>query len=209
MQDLADARCSEDEAPPSRRARKKERTRREIYQAAMTLFADRGFDQVTVEQICDAADVARGTFFLHFPTKAALLFEFNRAMTADFAASLAEPRESATRELERLVDRLAQGWLERAEIMTAMLREFLGTPAAWADAETSGQDLPELIEDIVRRGQQRGELRKSISPRLAAAVFLSTSLAILSGHVFQPGEVTAEGARDQMIEILLRGVVVR
>lgn len=194
-------------AQPSRRARKKERTRREIYQAAMTLFADGGFDQVTVEQICQAADVARGTFFLHFPTKAALLFEFNRATTADFAASLSEPRESATRELERLIDRLAEGWLERAEVMTAMLREFLGTPAAWADAETSGQDLPELIEDIVRRGQQRGELRESIAPRLAAAVFLSTSLAILSGHVFQPGEVTPEGARDQMIEIMLRGLV--
>ena len=68
--------------PLSRRARKKERTRHEIYAAALSLFAARGFDAVSVEQICQAADVARATFFLHFHTKSALLFEFSRLLSA-------------------------------------------------------------------------------------------------------------------------------
>jgi hypothetical protein len=49
----------------SRRDRKKERTRGEIYDAAMRLFASRSFTDVTIAEICDAADVGRGTFFQH------------------------------------------------------------------------------------------------------------------------------------------------
>ena len=62
-------------APVSRRTRKKERTRQKIYEAAIALFTKRGFNAVTIEEICEAADVAKATFFLHFKTKASLIFE--------------------------------------------------------------------------------------------------------------------------------------
>ena len=89
--------------PVTRRARKKQRTRREIFDAAMGLFDRRGFDAVTIEQICRAADVARGTFFLHFPSKAALLFEFNRRLAAELAERLREPRDSAVGEYRTML----------------------------------------------------------------------------------------------------------
>lgn len=196
------------EAPPrSRRERKKERTRQEIFAAAMKLYAEAGVEGVTVEQICDEADVARGTFFAHFPTKAALLFEFNRAMTAAFRARLAAPRGSAVSELRELVGLLSQAWLERSEVMSAMLREFLAAPPSLEQVEVESQHLPELIEDIVRRGQERGEFRRNVAPRLAAAIFLSTSLAILSGHVFAEGEVEPAEVRSQFLEAVLHGLV--
>lgn len=193
--------------PQGRRERKKERTRREIYGAAMELFAHRGFDGVTVEHICEAADVARGTFFAHFPTKAALLFEFGRAMTAEFAAAGHDPDASATDDLRALCVALSEAWLERAEVMTAMLREFLVSPESLAAAETEQPFLPELIEEIVARGQARGEFRPGIKPRLASAVFLSTSLAILSGQVFDPGESDPDVVREQFLSVILRGLV--
>ena len=49
--------------PSSRRERKNEWTRPEIYTSAIELFLDRGLNPVTVENICHAADVARGTVF--------------------------------------------------------------------------------------------------------------------------------------------------
>ncbi len=42
----------------------------------MNLFLRGGFEPVTIEEVCDAADVARATFFLHFPAKEALLTEY-------------------------------------------------------------------------------------------------------------------------------------
>ncbi len=117
-------------AVSTRRARKKERTRQEIFSAAMELFAARGFEAVTIEAICAAADVARGTFFLHFPSKAALLWEWNRQVADEFRAGLAEPRGSAVDELRELVEHISLRLEAQADGMAGLLREFFATPPA-------------------------------------------------------------------------------
>ena len=191
--------------PPSRRARKKERTRREIYRAAMELFGARGFDGVTIEQICDAADVARATFFLHFPSKSALLLEFSRGLAAELRERLREPRQSACQEFRSMVELVSQRWHEQAAVMRAMLREFFITPESLAAARAEGGELRAAIEDIVERGQARGEFRSSLEPRLVAAVFLSTSCAILSGPVL--GRADAARTREGLVDVVLGGLL--
>jgi len=191
---------------PSRRARKKERTRQEIFSAAMELFAARGFDAVTIEAICEAADVARATFFLHFPTKASLLHEWNCQVAADFAATLEEPRASAIDELRGLIEHISGRLRAQADVMAAMLREFFATPEAVVAARSAAQDLHALFESIIRRGQARGELRRTVDPRLAVAVVLSTSAAILSGQVWKPGELPPEQVQAQFFEVVFHGL---
>jgi AcrR family transcriptional regulator len=197
------------EASPARPLRKKERTRREVYTAALALFAKRGFESATVEQICDAAGIARATFFTHFPSKSALLFEFHRGIARELAAQLSGPRRSAPEEFRRMVDLFAARWLPHAEVMSAMLREFLATPALVRAADAEAADLRALIEDVVRHGQARGEFSRAVSPRLASTIFLATSAAILSGHVFAEGEFTAEEVREQFLAALLHGLGAR
>jgi AcrR family transcriptional regulator len=192
---------------PTRRARKKDRTRREIFDAALALFDRRGFAAVTIEEVCRAADVARGTFFLHFPAKAALLFEFNRRLAAELSAELAEPRGSAVGEYRRMVDLFGQRWLQHSDVMGAMLRELLATPLAMAAPDSGGRDLRDLVEEIVRRGQQRGEFRTNVSARLAATMFLTTAAAILSGAVYAEGEATPEEIRNQLLHAVLHGLL--
>jgi AcrR family transcriptional regulator len=58
-----------------RRERKKAQTRRALADAALELFLARGFDQVGVKEVADAADVSVTTLFKHFPSKEALVFD--------------------------------------------------------------------------------------------------------------------------------------
>jgi len=193
--------------PLSRRARKKERTRRGIYTAATALFAARSFDEVTIEEICENADVAKATFFLHFPSKAALLFEYGRMVADEVAEKLAAGSDSAAARFRTVAAVLCERWLQQREVMRRMLGELLSDPTAWRQVHSEGRDLTQLIAEIVENGQASGEFRRNIAPRLAAAVFLSSCLSVLAVPD-RPGERRSpEKIRDQLIDVVLNGLV--
>lgn len=76
---------------PGRRERKKAQTRRALADAALRLFLERGFDQVTVAEIAAAADTAVTTLFKHFPDgKTALVFEEDAQRAAVLTAAVRE-----------------------------------------------------------------------------------------------------------------------
>src|SRR4051794_2841798 len=71
-------------AQPGLRERKKEQTRQAIAETAQRLFAERGFDAVTVADVARAADLSQGTVFNYFPTKEDLFY----GQMEDFEATL-------------------------------------------------------------------------------------------------------------------------
>ena len=61
--------------PIGRRERKKAATRKAISDVATMMFLERGFDNVSIREVADAADVSPTTVFAHFPQKEALVFD--------------------------------------------------------------------------------------------------------------------------------------
>lgn len=74
--------------PTGRRERKKAQTRRSLADAALQLFLDRGYDQVGVKDVADAADVSVTTLFKHFPGKEALVFDLEDDLEAALVAAV-------------------------------------------------------------------------------------------------------------------------
>lgn len=191
---------------PTRRDRKKAQTRRDIYDAAMRLFARRGFEAATIADICEAADVARGTFFLHFPSKAALLYEFNQQVAEDFREGLTEPRGSAHEELRALVERMSKELAARAEIMSAMVADFYASPETLAAAPEQETGIVDLVTGIIERGQARGEFSPRIDARLAAASFFATAGAFVSGYVMRTCDLPPEEINRQFLQLTFTGL---
>lgn len=85
-----------------RRERKKAEARQRISRVATELFAERGFDAVSVSEIAEAADVARPTVFAYFPRKEDLVFDRAEAVTAAIVEAVrgsSEPPVRVVREL--------------------------------------------------------------------------------------------------------------
>jgi AcrR family transcriptional regulator len=61
---------------PDRRQRRSSETRERLFRAALNLFAQHGFADTTVEDITNAADLGKGTFFNYFPSKEHMLLAF-------------------------------------------------------------------------------------------------------------------------------------
>src|ERR671915_184096 len=107
------------------RERKKQRTREQIIEAALRLFAERGYHATTIADIAEAAEVAPRTFFSYFPSKEAVVFHnVDRDMDA-LAATLRDrlPGETAFDALRRWIDAMFDQWT--AEGNEALLRKRL------------------------------------------------------------------------------------
>jgi AcrR family transcriptional regulator len=193
-------------SPSTRRERKKERTRREIYDAAMHLFARSGFGAVTITEICEQADVGRGTFFLHFATKAALLYEFNEQVAEDFRKGLSPSPTNARDELRALVRHITIELTAQSEIMAAMLTDYFTSPPALTQATQQGTAMIKLVGEIIARGQETREFSRLIDPRLAAISFLATAASFISGHLFHGLELSEAEIQRQFLQITFQGL---
>lgn len=67
----------------SRRELRKRELRTRITESAMTLFAEQGFAETTIDDICAAADVARRTLYAYFPTKHDIIRSLCRSLVID------------------------------------------------------------------------------------------------------------------------------
>jgi AcrR family transcriptional regulator len=171
-----------------RRERKRNQTLDHLAATAFGLFEARGFDAVTMEQIAEAADVAKGTLYNHFPVKEALLaHQFHGELASAMGAmkgrggSLGEPAGFVSG-LSRWLEASAQWYQGRRAYLPHYLRfRFRQVDAAARarddDGERSGME--RLFEALIAAGQGSGELRDDLSPAHLASLLQHLHLAAL------------------------------
>jgi AcrR family transcriptional regulator len=107
------------------RERKKQRTREQIIEAAMGLFAERGYHATTIADIAETADVSPRTFFSYFPSKEAVVFHNVDRDLDSLAAALRDrlAGETAFDALRRWIDAMFDKWADQED--EALLRKRL------------------------------------------------------------------------------------
>lgn len=188
----------------SRRERKKRELRQRIFQAAFELFLDKGFDQTTVDDIAQRADVGKGTVFNYFPRKTSFL----AAVADDWVARLVDELgpvdewDGSTREkLERAFLFLADLGIRSPALSRLAFTESLRYMGVHPIDERLTDEEPvrqfqSITRTMLRQGQERGEIRLEVEPEHAAALIESAFFRTLARWLRDGGPV-----RDVHIEI--------
>jgi AcrR family transcriptional regulator len=170
--------------PSNRRERRRIETRERIYRAALEIFARRGYLDTTVEDITEAADVGKGTFFNYFPTKEHVLATYGDERVAAIERSLQNVRtakRSVRAALKELATDLAGQSAESPDLLRSIFAAHLSCAPVRAELQNRLQRARRLLAEMVAIGQKRGEIRCDRSPadlaRLTQLIFLGVTIA--------------------------------
>ncbi len=194
-----------------RRERKKQETRKRIYSAAFELFLEKGFDETTVEEIAEHADVAKGTVFNYFPQKSSFLpavFEHwvNR-ITEELGP--VESWTGTTRgKLEQLFDLLAKLSAESPELFRRAIFEHLRSipdGEGCMRARPPVQELAAMIRTVLSDGAADGDVRVDLNldhgaSLVEAAVFKTLVIWLMEGGPFEEVRAEMSGKLDIIFE---------
>ncbi len=167
------------EAPLGRRKKRKQEVRSRIEEAAYRLFRGRGIEDTSIEQICVEADVARRTFYGHFPNKHALLGGLGISRLYDQSEPmfrLLMNNHQATRDrLEAMIDYIESNFANYDAIDRQLI---LMAPSTFAeDTERQREIGDSAIASFVRlitAGIELGDVKADFSPEILAAMVVGT-----------------------------------
>lgn len=190
----------------SRRERKKRETRKRILDAAVALISRRPYDEVRIEDICAAADVANATFFLHFPNKPALVRAFGEEITERLNAGIIDPGLSASAQLERLLASYIAEWQSHRNLMQQIVLEFVTRRDPAPSFNEVAPGLLDLVARTIRKGQHAGEFLGRIEPEIAALSLVAAWNAIAISAARSPDLQSASSALWQTLELFQAGL---
>jgi AcrR family transcriptional regulator len=184
--------------------------RRLILDAAVRVFAHKGFHTSRVGDIAEEAGVAHGLLYHYFSSKDEVLDTIFRETWSDLLAEIHEIEssdESAREQLQRAAARLLGGWRMHPDVTRVLVREI----ARSAEVQQRIGELVKPIESIQRiiaRGQQTGEFRDDFDARLAGIIFYGGIEEVLSAWVLgqiPDGPDAVEAAERTLIDIVCAG----
>jgi AcrR family transcriptional regulator len=187
--------------------------RRQILRAAITVFARSGYHTSRVADVAKEAGVAYGLVYHYFGSKEDLLDTIFRRTWARMlqAVEEVEAEEGSAREQLAGVARIVLGsWEGDPDLIRVLIREVARSPQL-------GREVGEIqhafagLQRIIARGQERGELRTDVDPRLAAWILYGALEEILTGWVFERLPASPEDvdeAERTVVALLADGLAV-
>jgi AcrR family transcriptional regulator len=162
------------EKRPSRRERHRAQTRQRIIEHALRLFSERGVQSTTIEDITNAADIGKGTFFNYFATKEHVLADLCRLQIGKIKELVAKAIHSS-KPMNRVMYEIALTLNENFArdpglVLSLLVPSFSSESMSQQMADRVAEDRLVLAELMAAR-QKRGELRDDFSPSELALQF--------------------------------------
>lgn len=172
------------------RTRRRDETRRKIFEAAVGLIAEQGFTATTVDEIAERAGVAKGTVFYNFASKSALyeeLLRYGVGLLARESRAAIEglPPKDAIAALVGAQLSYIQRYRAFAQLLLA---EMWRTNREWQQTIlVVREEAIGVIADVLEAGVKSGDFPAEMDPRISASALFGAGLVVaLDWLLFSP-----------------------
>jgi TetR/AcrR family transcriptional regulator, fatty acid metabolism regulator protein len=196
----------------SDRATAAEEKRRLLLAAAVRVFARQGYHTSRVGDIAKEAQVAHGLLYHYFASKEEVLetvFRETWAQMLETTRSIEQAGGPAGDQIRRVAEVILRTWRRDPDLVRVLVREVTRSPQLQREVEEVGHAV-DALERIIRHGQERGEFRSGLDPRLASLVVYGAIEQILTSWVLGPppaSDAELERAERTVVELLVEGLV--
>jgi AcrR family transcriptional regulator len=191
------------------RARNKQRVTQRIISAASELFKTRGYHPTTMNDIAEKAEISRGTLFNYFQSKEALLLPWGQEILEQHIQpqlmTYLNTQPATWQAFKFLFTKMSENMREYPDVIPAFVREATRVchPAPTGSA---GKDVQEIFVQVLRYGQERGEIRTDL-PLENMASYLSALQMSLFFRILKPTFTENSSLEiDRMLAFLKRGL---
>lgn len=153
------------------------KTKRKIFETSMKLFAEKGYDATSIDEITSAVGVAKGTLYYHFSSKEEI-FNF---LVEEGMKLLKNSIEIKTSKCDNIIDKLKAISLIQLKtvkkyenLLMIVLSQALGTDSRNIFCKNKVIEYIDVVQNIIEEGQKNGELEKLDSEIMASELFSLT-----------------------------------
>jgi TetR/AcrR family transcriptional regulator, fatty acid metabolism regulator protein len=163
-----------------------EAKRRQIMEAAVRAFARKGYHACRVGEIAEEAGVAYGLVYHYFGSKEQVLQEIFRDTWTQMLARIREVADSdepASDQIRKVTALVLRTWRRDPDLVRVLVHEVTRSPEQLKRQIDEIGHAYEALEQIVVNGQESGEFRDDVDPKLASIVFYGALEEVLTGWV--------------------------
>ena len=185
--------------------------RRVILDAAVRVFARRGYHGSRVGDIAEEAGVAHGLLYHYFSSKDEVLetvFRENFGALLDRFRAVEGSDEPAPEKLEGIAKILLRTWRNDPDLVTVMVREVVRSPQLQSQVEEVGEAFA-ILQRVIEQGQVDGTFRRDLDARLASWIVYGGLEEVLTGWVLgqlPDGDEEVARAERTVIDLALGGL---
>jgi TetR/AcrR family fatty acid metabolism transcriptional regulator len=167
------------------RSTAQEEKRRVILDAAVRVFARKGYHTSRVGDIAEDAGIAHGLLYHYFTSKEQVLetvFRENWSELIDAFRRIEASDEPATEQLDGIVKVLLRSWRNAPDLVRVMVREVARSPQLQGQVDEIREGFL-IIQRVIEHGQAEGSFRRDLDARLASWIVYGGLEELLTGWV--------------------------
>lgn len=192
----------------SRRERKKIESRARILKAARRLFQQKDYDNTSIEEIAEKADVSKSTFFNYFPTKESLLDGIAADEIAEIQFLIEADLVGVTSPVEKIRIAMKHFATDSSTYLKATRKVVWATVFRTDEYPLPVMEMEKILVELIKEAQEKGEIRIDLKPLEIATAIMGMYFGAFF-HWVREGQdslETPEFKFDSLLDMLFAGI---